>query len=117
MANPRHTAKLREGAEAWNAWRVANPGIAPDLSDLKLPADARHFGGAQPIDLSGFNLRRATLAEADLTHARLAHADLSGADLRAANLAHADLGDAYLAGADLSGARLCGARSLTQDRI
>jgi curved DNA-binding protein CbpA len=117
MANARHAAKLSEGAEAWNAWRAANPGIAPDLSDLKPPAEGRHFDGAQPVDLSGANLRRATLAGADLSHARLANADLSGADLRAANLAHADLGGAHLAGADLSGAWLCGVRSLTQDRI
>ena len=33
MADPEHVAKLLEGVEAWNAWRIANKSIIPDLSD------------------------------------------------------------------------------------
>ncbi len=119
MANVRHAAKLQEGAPAWNAWRAESPGVAPDLSDLKLPAGARRYGPDEggPIDLRGANLRRAVLAGADLGNARLGDADLSGADLSGANLGQADLTGARLAGADLSGAWLGDARGLTQAQI
>ena len=38
-----------------------NPGVAPDLSDLKLPDGAKRYGPDEggPIDLSRANLRRA----------------------------------------------------------
>jgi len=66
MANVRHAGKLLEGAQAWNLWRAQNPGVAPNLSDLKLPAGGRRFGPDEggPIDLSRANLRRAVLAGA-----------------------------------------------------
>ena len=31
-----HLEKLREGVEAWNAWRAENPDIWPDLRDAYL---------------------------------------------------------------------------------
>jgi hypothetical protein len=119
MANVRHAAKLREGAQGWNIWRAENPGVTPDLSDLKLPAGARRFGPDEggPIDLSRANLRRTALACADLLKARLDNADLSGADLSGANLAQVDLTGAQLAGTDLSGAWLGDARGLTQAQV
>jgi hypothetical protein len=36
MANEEHLARLRQGVEAWNQWRAANPGIRPDLSEAHL---------------------------------------------------------------------------------
>jgi hypothetical protein len=119
MADVGHAAKLREGTQAWNLWRAQNPGVAPDLSDLKLPAGSRRFGPDQggPIDLSRTNLRRAVLAGADLLNARLDDADLSGADLRGANLGQSDLAGALLVGANLTGAWLGNARGLTQAQI
>jgi DnaJ-like protein/pentapeptide repeat protein len=119
MANVRHVAKLREGAQAWNDWRAQNPGVAPDLSDLKLADGARRFGSDKggPIDLSRANLRRAVLAGADLARARLKDADLSGADLSGANLGQAELTGARLSGANLSGAWLADVRGLTQLQI
>lgn len=119
MSNVRHAAKLREGARAWNLWRAQNPGLAPDLSDLKLPVGATRFGPGEggPIDLSRANLRRAALAGADLSGACLDEADLSGADLSGATLGQADLTGAQLVGADLSGTWLGDARGLTQAQI
>jgi len=119
MANVRHAGKLLEGAQAWNLWRAQNPGVAPNLSDLKLPAGGRRFGPDEggPIDLSRANLRRAVLAGADLCNARLDDADLCGADLSGANLGRADLAGAQLVGANLSGAWLGDARGLTQAQI
>jgi uncharacterized protein YjbI with pentapeptide repeats len=119
MADVRHAAKLREGVQAWNLWRAQNPGAAPDLSDLKLPAGASRLGrdAGGPLDLSRANLRRAVLAGADLFNARLDDADLCGADLSGANLGRADLAGAQLVGANLSGAWLGDARGLTQAQI
>ncbi len=47
MANEEHVALLKQGVDAWNAWRRENPDIRPALS------------GA---DLHGADLRRADLS-------------------------------------------------------
>src|SRR5215470_9676721 len=131
MANVQHVRKLKEGARVWNAWRLQNPRIDPELGDLNLPVQHRQFGAAHggPIDLKLADLCRAaldhaTLVDADLSGAylvgaNLAYARLEGADLRGANLSnarldHADLKGARLEDATLSGARLEKARNLTQ---
>jgi uncharacterized protein YjbI with pentapeptide repeats len=50
MANDEHVAKLKEGVDAWNAWREENPNIRPNL-----------YGA----NLYGANLFGANLLEAD----------------------------------------------------
>src|SRR5207344_2362243 len=60
MANDEHVALLKQGVDAWNAWREENPDIRPDLSGADL-------GGA---NLGGANLSGADLSGADLTGAR-----------------------------------------------
>jgi uncharacterized protein YjbI with pentapeptide repeats len=127
VANNEHVALLREGAAAWNKWRVPNSGTSfqllekADLSGANL-ADA-NLNGA---DLDGANLTDANLTQTDLSNARLFHANMARADLTravligahmtharldsalliAGNLSHAVLTDAKLAHADLTGARL-----------
>jgi hypothetical protein len=91
MANEEHLARLKEGVEAWNQWRAANPGIRPDLSEAQRARE---------------NLRGANLSGAHLDEAELTHADLSQAELRGANLWAARLIGAHLHGADLFGANL-----------
>lgn len=59
--------------------------------------------------LSGAFLNNSTLISAELPQAQLRGADLSNAQLRAANLLYADLRDAKLNGADLRSADLRGA--------
>jgi hypothetical protein len=61
MPNDEHVALLRQGAAAWNAWRVERDEL-PELSR----------SGLRGLDLSGF----------DLSGADLRDADLRGADLR-----------------------------------
>lgn len=61
MDEGEHLSKLREGVDAWNAWRVQNPDKVPFLKG----ADLQH---------------------ADLREANLKGADLEGADLSGANL-------------------------------
>src|SRR5262249_21780611 len=75
MANDEHVALLKQGVTAWNAWRVVNPGIRPELS------------GA---DFSRENLRRADLRSANLRGTRLIDTDLSGALLSRADLREAE---------------------------
>jgi len=101
MANPEHLAKLKEGVEAWNAWRRTENCPLPDLIQAKL-------SGAS---LAGANLRQASLNDADLSGADLRwvdffQADLNNADLRDAELHRAMLGQADLRGANLGGAEL-----------
>jgi len=124
MANDEHVALLKQGAAAWNAWRLENPDIRPDLSKANLiEADlsGAELGMANlsMANLSMANLRGANLSEADLTGADLIKADLDGAmllftNLRGANLSGANLHLALLIAtnfirANLSGANLTGA--------
>jgi len=125
MASEEHLAILKQGVEAWNAWRRANPDAVPHLMQANL--NAANLKGADfsladltlasliRANLSEATLSRADLGRAYLTRANLTRADLSGAyisfaKLDEANLSLANLGTADLGGADLSGANLTGAR-------
>jgi hypothetical protein len=134
MSDLVHVEVLRAGPRAWNTWRRENPGIVPDLNDLKVSVSERQFARVQggPIDLRQAELRRAgldqatlieanlrgaTLIDADLSDARLEKADLCGANLCNAKLAYATLNGARLDAAMLCGADLRHARGLTQAQI
>ena len=104
MANDEHVALLKQGVDAWNAWRDENPDIRPDLSEANLSG-----ADLSEANLSGANLSGADLSEANLSGANLSEADLSGANLSEANLSGANLSGADLSEADLSGANLSGA--------
>jgi uncharacterized protein YjbI with pentapeptide repeats len=122
MANEEHVALLKQGVEAWNAWRRdayrrGNPlSLRPDLRAAALSGadlieadlsaanlNKANLGGASlsGADLSGANLGEVNLIRADLIGTNLRGADLRRADRRVANLSGASLG-----GADLGGARL-----------
>lgn len=104
MADREHLAKLTEGVEAWNAWRLEFPDIRPDLSAVNFTG--ANLGGA---NFSDANLSDGKLRDADLTGADLENADLREADLSGADLNGADLNGAYLYRAALIGAKLIGA--------
>jgi hypothetical protein len=97
--NQKHVDLLKSGSAEWNKWRVENPTIVPDLSG----ADLRN------ASLSGADLRAANFKNADLRAANLRAANLRTADLRGANLSNAILWSASLTGAELKGADLSGA--------
>jgi hypothetical protein len=117
VANPEHIAILKQGVDAWNAWR------AEKMTETKIRADASTLAHIQVhprkanlsgADLHGMDLFRVHLAEAnlsgaDLSRANLNQADLSRADLSRANLSGADLNQAFLAETNFSGANLTGA--------
>ncbi|MEW6235437.1 MAG: pentapeptide repeat-containing protein [Candidatus Omnitrophota bacterium] len=96
MANPEQESILREGAEAWNAWREAHPDIVPDLRGVV----------CINVCLDGVNLSDANLREADFHESSLMNANLCGAELCDANMSRANLDGARLINADLSRIRL-----------
>jgi hypothetical protein len=101
MANDEHIALLKQGGNAWNAWRGKNPDIRPDLRGANLIQANLFCANLSQADLSG-----ADLSQADLHLASLREADLSKADLRGVDLKWAKLNDANLRGADLQFATL-----------
>ena len=112
MANEEQLRILKQGPEAWNAWRWAggrHPGCPPSGRPPRgQPLRGRPHGAdlsradLRGADLRGANLSGADLSEADLSGANLSEADLRGADLRGANLSGADLRGADLREATLS---------------
>jgi uncharacterized protein YjbI with pentapeptide repeats len=99
VADEELIARLKQGIDAWNAWRHQRPELSPSLAgaDLSRP------------DLSDADLRDANLSAADLRDANLSVADLRGANLSAADLRDADLSGTSLNGANLERASLNGA--------
>ncbi len=101
MANAEHVAILRQGVEAWNAWREDNPDIIPNLTGMHL-----YYAELQGVNLcnallAGVQLVGADLTKAILTGAYLELASLKGADLTGAHLDHAILVSASMQGANL----------------
>src|SRR4051812_14284374 len=110
MANAKHRATLRQGVEAWNAWREEF-WVRPDLSKADL--GGADLGGADlteanliEANLRGANLRGTLLHKATLIGADLSKAKLIGAYLIEANLMQVNLIDACLDGTNLTGAKL-----------
>jgi len=113
MANEEHLKILKQGAEAWNRWREANPETQPnlrraDLSEADLNGAYLMRANLSGANLSWANLIRAKLIGADLSGASLIGADLSGANLNGANLIRAKLNGATLIETDLTGTDLTG---------
>ncbi len=97
MADPEHLEILKQGVEAWNAWRKKHSSDQPDFTrTFLIRAD---LSGA---DLSGSNLTRANFSGADLSGVDLSGGDLSGTDFSGGNLSSADLSQADLRWAKLS---------------
>jgi|BarGraNGADG00212_2_1021979.scaffolds.fasta_scaffold16136_2 hypothetical protein len=103
-ADETHLAKLHEGVEAWNQWRLDHPEIIPNLINA-------HLNGVdlRGADLSGALLLHAHLLGANLCSAELNKANLCSAELDGAVLIRANLRGAYLKWAHLTKANLCGA--------
>ncbi|GBO54130.1 hypothetical protein APA_2078 [Pseudanabaena sp. lw0831] len=57
MGNSEHLAILKQGVASWNRWRLENPEIIPNLSGTNL-----RRANLREADLSGVNLRWSKLA-------------------------------------------------------
>jgi uncharacterized protein YjbI with pentapeptide repeats len=97
MVDEAHLAVLKQGAEAWNAWRAAHAGASVDLANASL---------------RGLDLAEANLAGADCHRSDLRGTILRGAILTNTNLAGANFFKSVLDAADLAGANLVGAQFL-----
>ena len=93
MANKEQMNLLKQGPQAWNAWRAEQAEATVDLSD----------GALRGLDLEGANLSGADLKDADLRGANLSGANLKGAHLEGSNLFKAIINGADLNEADLRG--------------
>jgi uncharacterized protein YjbI with pentapeptide repeats len=131
-----HIERLKEGADAWNAWSAAlreqGPDWRADLRDADLPGILPHPGRLHPwfpyrssagprVDLrrailSGANLKGADLSCCDLRAAKFRGADLEGAYLEYADLRRANFDKANLENVRLNYAKLRGAQFL-QTRV
>jgi hypothetical protein len=76
MADEKHVALLKQGAEIWNKWREENPYLRPDLSAADL--SGANLNGA---NLNGANLSRADLSGAHLHETRLYESVFGNTDL------------------------------------
>jgi uncharacterized protein YjbI with pentapeptide repeats len=99
-------AKLRQDADAWNAWRDENPDVSVDLRNAQLSKTDLSGRNLSGVDLAGAVLYKARLPKANLSRADLKGARLSRAILRETNLSMTDLSVADLAMADLRKANL-----------
>jgi uncharacterized protein YjbI with pentapeptide repeats len=95
MANNEQMELLKQGTQAWNAWRAEHAGANVDLSD----------GALRGLDLAAADLSGADLRRADLRGANLGGAKLMGARLEGANLFKAAIEGADLDGTDLRGVK------------
>jgi uncharacterized protein YjbI with pentapeptide repeats len=110
MAISDHLARLREGAECWNAWRKTQferPDLSgADLSRANLIGADLSYAKLTNSSLSRANLSNANLSKSDLCGAKLGPSNLSAADLQEAVLMRADLRKAYCKRVNLRGATL-----------
>ena len=93
MANNDQIDLLKQGTQAWNAWRAKHPAATIDLSR----------GALRGLDLEGVDLSGADLKDADLRGANLSGANLKGAHLEGSNLFKVLIDSADLKEADLRG--------------
>jgi Uncharacterized low-complexity proteins len=135
MAHNIDLRKLKQGPNAWNAWRhrqqpflnnanirkqralyaellpslrpyITIPRNAIDLTNVDLNSMNLKGADLSNVDLSGSDLSRSSLTEADFTNSSLCGAALTKCDLTFADLTGVDLTDADLQGADLTAATL-----------
>jgi len=100
MTREDQVALLKQGPQAWNAWRHEQPNAIVDLS----------AGALRGLNLAGADLSGADLRGTDLRGTVLNGSNLAGAHLEGANLFKATLDGADLYECDLSGAQFlhCG---------
>ena len=91
MANNQQMDLLKQGPQAWNAWRAEQTEVSVDLSGAAL----------RGLDLKGADLSGADLKDADLRGANLSGANLKGAHLEGSNLFKVLIDSADLKEADL----------------
>lgn len=75
-------SRLQSGAEAWNNFRAANPGLEIDLRHVNL----------RSMELIGFDLSRVDFSHADLSGCKLERVNLTASKLIGAKLSFSKIG-------------------------
>jgi hypothetical protein len=88
MANPEHVAKLKEGREAWNAWRKTSS-ETPDLSGVKLNGDSLDHYDLRAVNFSAADLLSVTFVAASCDEASFERAVIDEATFDYAGLSKA----------------------------
>lgn len=107
MADKKHLELLEKGVKKWNAWRVKNPSIEPDLT----AASFSGVGHYDNIDLSNTDLSKAfflecTVKNGNFSSATLDKATLSYAYFNGCNFSNASLRETKLRKTNLSHCQL-----------
>lgn len=106
MSNEEHLQILKQGASAWNTWRIEHRQDRIRLNGADLRGIELRGVDLSEAELIMTDLREVNLREANLSRAVLIGAQLNGACLRNADLSEANLSQATLIGANLIMARL-----------
>jgi len=96
MRNLEHLTILKQGVVIWNRWRLENPEIIPDLSGTNLTRNNLREADLSGVNLRWTNLSNANLLGANLSGSALVKANLREADLYKVNLKDAEVSEAYL---------------------
>src|ERR1700716_1305024 len=96
MANLEHVAKLKEGKDAWNAWRKRTH-KNPDLSGVVLDGDSLDAYDLSNVNFSGADLQRVSFQNAacddcSFESAFLGEVTFDHAELNRANFKHSMIG-------------------------
>jgi hypothetical protein len=78
---------LLNGAETWNGWRAANPGIPPDLSGQVVGPELFQRRPI-PANMTAFDFSRSDLSRCEFIDIALQGADFTGAVLRDTSFGH-----------------------------
>lgn len=96
---------LNKGVKFWNQWRIENPKLSPDLSNLTISETKPAFPKAD-IEYKSRNLEGINFENVNFNQTVLRGVNLRNANLKCCNFYRADLRKANLSESDLSNAKL-----------
>ena len=108
MANDEHLLIIKQGSDAWNAWRRLNPDEKPDLTGITLSGKQAGNLRLAHVDLSFATMKDTNLRGCDVWNAVLNFADMSGANLSRAFFGRAKMYCANMSGTNMQFARFMG---------
>jgi len=117
MANPEHLEIIKQGVDAWNAWRQEHPEIEPNLANADLNEMRLNEANLNNTDLRRADLQNTDFRGADMIRADLRAANISKASFNLAKLSEANFSEAYLRESDFSEADLRRAYFIRTDLV